>query len=198
MTAPIKLVIFLSGRGSNFQAIFESIQKKKLNAEIVAVVSDKPHSKGVEFAREQGLNTIVRVPNTFPDLAAFESDLLAQLKLIQIDLVVLAGYMRIVGPVLLQAFRGKIINIHPSLLPKYKGLHAQKQAIEDGATESGCTVHFVVESLDGGPIIAQVSVPVFSDDTEETLSNRILKEEHQLLPETIRQIQNQMRNGEVK
>ncbi len=195
MTAPIKLAIFLSGRGSNFQAIYHAIHSQRLTATISVVVSDNPSAAGILFAQEHQLPTLTLSPKSFPSMTAYEAEVLAQLSAYKIDLVVLAGYMRIVGPTLLTAFANKMINIHPSLLPKYKGLHAPRQAVADAAIVSGCTVHYVDDTLDGGPIIAQVSVPVLADDTEDSLSARILVEEHRLLPSVIQTLA-EKRNGE--
>ncbi len=154
------------------------------NAEIAIVVSDKANARGLELAKERGLETraIERLGRTREE---HEREIIAVLRDYQVDLVCLAGYMRLLSPCFVEAFRGKILNIHPSLLPAFPGLDAQRQALAHGVKVSGCTVHFVDETLDGGPIIAQRSVPVMDGDTVETLSARILEQEHKLYPESV-------------
>lgn len=154
------------------------------NAEIAIVVSDKANARGLELAKERGIETcaIERLGRTREE---HEREIIAVLRDYQVDLVCLAGYMRLLSPCFVEAFRGKILNIHPSLLPAFPGLDAQRQALAHGVKVSGCTVHFVDETLDGGPIIAQRSVPVMDGDTVETLSARILEQEHKLYPESV-------------
>jgi phosphoribosylglycinamide formyltransferase 1 len=157
------------------------------NAEIAIVVSDKATARGLELAAQRGIETraIERRGRTREE---HEREIIAVLREHQVDLVCLAGYMRLLSPCFIEAFRGRILNIHPSLLPLFPGLDAQRQALEHGVTVSGCTVHFVDETLDGGPIIMQRTVPVMEDDTVESLSARILEQEHQLYPEAVARI----------
>ena len=157
------------------------------NAEIAIVISDKSNARGLELANERGIETraIERRGRTREE---HEREIIAVLRESQVDLICLAGYMRLLSPCFVEAFRGKILNIHPSLLPDFPGLDAQRQALEHGVKMSGCTVPFVDETLDGGPIIAQRTVPVLEDDTLETLSARILEQEHQLYPESVKKV----------
>ena len=157
------------------------------NAEISIVISDKPNARGLELAKERGIETraVERRGHTREE---HEREIITLLREHQVDLICLAGYMRLLSPCFIEAFRGKILNIHPSLLPDFPGLDAQRQALEHGVKMSGCTVHFVDETLDGGPIIAQRAVPVMEDDTVETLSARILEQEHKLYPEAVTKI----------
>ena len=157
------------------------------NAEIAIVISDKINARGLELANQRGIETraIERRGRTREE---HEREIIAVLRECQVDLVCLAGYMRLLSPCFVEAFRGKILNIHPSLLPAFPGLDAQRQALEHDVKVSGCTVHFVDETLDGGPIIAQREVPVMEDDTVETLSARILQQEHELYPECVRKV----------
>ena len=154
------------------------------NAQIAIVVSDKANARGLELAKERGIETLA-IERRGRTREEHEREIIAVLRDHQVDLVCLAGYMRLLSPCFVQAFRGKILNIHPSLLPAFPGLDAQRQALEHGVKVSGCTVHFVDETLDGGPIIAQRTVPVMEGDTVETLSARILEQEHQLYPESV-------------
>ena len=155
------------------------------NAAIAIVVSDKANARGLELAKERGIETraIERRGRTREE---HEREIIHVLREYQVDLICLAGYMRLLSPCFIEAFRGKILNIHPSLLPAFRGLDAQRQALAHGVKVSGCTVHFVDETLDGGPIIAQRTVPVLQDDTVETLSARILEQEHKLYPECVK------------
>jgi phosphoribosylglycinamide formyltransferase-1 len=184
----LNIVVLVSGRGSNLQAIIDSIESGKLPAEILCVISDKPGAFGLERAKKHGIEAIAIDYKKFPNKDEYEKELLRVLKDKNPDLICLAGYMRIVGKELISAFRNKIINIHPALLPAFPGLNAQKQALDHGAKISGCTVHFVDEGCDTGPVILQKTVPVLDGDTEETLSARILEEEHKAYPEAIRLI----------
>ncbi len=188
----LNLGILLSGRGSNFLAIAEAIQEKKLDATIQVVFSNKATAPGLERARGMGLRTEYLDPKAFADAGnpreAYDAAVGACLEKCGVDCVVLAGYMRIVTPVLIRMFPGKMVNIHPSLLPAFPGLHAQQQALEWGAKISGCTVHIVTEGVDEGPIIGQASVPVLEGDTVEALSARILEQEHRLYPWALQQL----------
>ena len=154
------------------------------NTEIAIVISDKPGARGLELARERGIETVV-IARRGRNREEHEREIIAALRERHVDLVCLAGYMRLLSPCFVEAFREKILNIHPSLLPDFPGLDAQRQALDHGATVSGCTVHFVDETLDGGPIIAQRKVPIIEGDTVDTLSARILEQEHQLYPEAV-------------
>lgn len=179
------LGILLSGRGSNFVAIAESIDAGRIpDARIAAVVSNKPDSPGISIARERGLNALV-IPSKGKSREDHDREVVSELKKRNVDLVCLAGYMRLLSPWFVQQFRRKILNIHPSLLPAFPGLEAQEQAFAYGVKVSGCTVHFVDEELDHGPIIVQKTVPVLETDDEHTLAQRILEQEHIAYTEAI-------------
>ncbi|MGB9731852.1 MULTISPECIES: phosphoribosylglycinamide formyltransferase [Calditerrivibrio] len=174
-----KLAVLLSGRGSNFIKIYENIQSGVIkNAEIVLVISNKHDAPGLTYARESGLNAIYLNPKDYSDREQYDRAIVELLKKEKIDLVCLAGYMRIITKFFVESFPNKIINIHPSLLPAFPGLDAQRQALEYGVKYTGCTVHFVDEKVDHGAIILQEVVEVLEDDTVETLSARILQKEH--------------------
>ena len=179
------LGILLSGRGSNFAVIAENVHTGKLPCEIGCVVSNVASAPGLERAREWGLNSYFADP-TGKKRAEFDAEVAELLRRHQVDYVCLAGYMRLLSPEFVAAFPNRILNIHPSLLPAFPGLHAQRQALEYGARFSGCTVHFVDAGLDTGPIILQAVVPVLPEDTEQSLSERILKEEHRIYSEAVR------------
>ena len=181
----MKIGVLASGRGSNLQAVMDQIADCKLDAEIVVVLSDKENSFALKRAQDKGLAGITVLKNAFTSQIEFETALVENLKKYGTELVVLAGFMRVLSSYFIQQFPNRIINIHPSLLPSFPGLHAQKQALEYGVKFSGCTVHFVNEEVDGGPIISQALVSVIEGDTEESLADRILVEEHRLLPEAI-------------
>ena len=180
-----RLAILLSGRGSNFEAIADRIVKGFLEAEIAVVISNRPEAPGLAVARERGIHALV-IPSKGLDREAYDRSLLEELRKHNVDLVCLAGYMRLLSAGFVREFAHRILNIHPSLLPAFPGLDAQHQALEYGVKLSGCTVHFVDEYLDAGPVLLQAAVPVYDDDTEESLSARILKEEHRIYPEAIR------------
>lgn len=182
----IKVGVLLSGRGSNLQSIIDASEKDEIQAKVVVVISNNPAAFGLERAKKHNIPAIVIDNRQFKDKKTCELEVVKVLKEYQVDLVCLAGYMRMVGEVLLSHYEGKMINIHPSLLPAFPGLHAQRQALENGAKVSGATVHFVDAGCDTGPIILQASVPVLEDDTEETLSARILEQEHKLYPQAIK------------
>jgi phosphoribosylglycinamide formyltransferase 1 len=179
-----KLGILLSGRGSNFIAIADNIAAGKLNAQIAIVISNRADAPGIEAARQRGLNAVV-IASKGLTREAHDAEVVKALREANVDLICLAGYMRLLSPAFIQAFPQRIINIHPSLLPAFPGLDAQKQALEYGAKVSGCTVHFVDEDLDHGPIIAQRAVPVLDTDNVESLSARILEQEHIAYSEAI-------------
>ncbi len=180
-----RLGILLSGRGSNFEAIADSIAAGRLDAEIAVVISNRPDAPGLERARQRGL-VAVSIPSKGLEREAYDRLLVAELVRHNVDLVCLAGYMRLLSGVFIEAFPMRIVNIHPSLLPAFPGLDAQHQALAHGVKFSGCTVHFVDEHLDAGPIIQQAVVPVEDDDTDATLSARILTQEHRIYTEALR------------
>jgi phosphoribosylglycinamide formyltransferase-1 len=179
-----KLGILLSGRGSNFEAIADSIQAGKLHAEIAIVISNRADAPGLESAKRRGLNAVL-IPSKGRVREEHDAEVVAALKQAQVDLICLAGYMRLLSPGFIQAFPNRIVNIHPSLLPAFPGMDAQKQALEYGAKITGCTVHFVDEHLDHGPIILQKTVPVLDGDDVHSLSARILEQEHAAYSEAI-------------
>ena len=180
-----RLGILLSGRGSNFEAIADSVAAGSLDAEIAVVIGNRPEARGLEVARQRGLNAVC-IPSKGLDRNIYDATLAGELKKHAVDLVCLAGFMRLLSAGFVREFPRGILNIHPSLLPSFAGLDAQYQALEHGAKITGCTVHFVDEYLDAGPIVAQAAVPVQDDDTVETLSARILREEHRIYTEAIR------------
>jgi len=179
-----KLGILLSGRGSNFEAIARNVQAGKIPAEIAVVISNKEDALGLQTAQKMGLTTRF-IPSKGKEREAFDREVVAALKEFQVDLVCLAGFMRILSPYFIREFPGHILNIHPALLPCFPGVEAQKQALDYGVKFTGCTVHIVDEGVDTGPVVCQAVVPVFDDDTVETLAARILKEEHRIYSEAI-------------
>lgn len=185
MTPLKKLGILLSGRGSNFEAIADSIQAGRLPAEIAIVISNRAEAPGLESARRRGLNAKL-IPSKGRTREEHDAEVVAALKHAKVDLVCLAGYMRLLSPEFVRAFPNRILNIHPSLLPAFPGLEAQKQAFEYGVKISGCTVHFVDEHLDHGAIILQKTVPVLENDDAHSLAVRILEQEHIAYPEAIK------------
>lgn len=180
-----RLGILLSGRGSNFEAIAENVRCGKLDAEIAVVISNREEARGLAIARERGLEALALRSKGMPR-EEYDRQVVTQLQRHGVELVCLAGFMRLLTPEFCRAFPERTLNIHPSLLPAFPGLDAQRQALEHGVKISGCTVHFVDEQLDAGPIILQAAVPVLDDDTEEALAARILKEEHRVYSEAIR------------
>ena len=179
-----KLGILLSGRGSNFEAIARNVRAGAIDAEIAVVISNKPNAKGLETARALGLAS-EHIPSKGLEREEYDRLVVARLREAQVDLVCLAGYMRLLSAWFVEQYPRRILNIHPSLLPAFPGLEAQKQALEHGVKFSGCTVHFVDEFLDAGPILKQAVVPVLDEDDEDALSERILKEEHRIYSEAI-------------
>ncbi len=177
-----KVAILLSGRGSNFISILENSRREDSLYSVSLVVSDNKTAPGIIRARQEKLPTLTLSPADYPNRPAYETEVCRHLRAHRIDLICLAGYMRLVGKTLLNAYPGRILNIHPSLLPSFPGLNAQRQALDWGAKLSGCTVHFVDSGLDRGPIIMQQAVPVLCSDDEESLSSRILVEEHRIYP----------------
>ena len=181
----IRLGVLVSGRGSNLQAIIDAIEKGTLDAVLAVVISNKIEAPALERARKHGAPAVFLDPKAASGREDYDRRILEQLRLYDVALVVLAGYMKIVTSVLLEAYAERMMNIHPSLLPAFPGLAPQKQALDWGAKVSGCTVHFVTEGVDTGPIIRQAAVPVLEIDTEESLAARILIEEHRIYPEAI-------------
>jgi phosphoribosylglycinamide formyltransferase 1 len=183
-----KLAVLVSGRGSNLQAIIDSIEKNNLAAEISLILSNVPDAYALQRGKKHGLESIFLDPKSFSNRDDYEKQMIELLQTKSIDLVCLAGFMRILGKKFIEAFSGKIINIHPSLLPAFPGLNVQEKALEHGVKFSGCTVHFVNEEVDGGAIIAQAVVPILDEDDVQSLSSRILEQEHIIYPEAIRLI----------
>ena len=184
-----KLAVLVSGRGSNLQAIIDSIDREELDAHLSIVISNTKDAMALKRAEKHGIKTIFIDPSTYLNSKEYDKALVLKLKEFSIDLICLAGYMRILGEEVIQTFENKIINIHPSLLPAFPGLNAQKQAINHGVKFSGCTVHFVDSGVDSGPIILQTVVPIYDNDDEKSLSKRILEQEHYLYPKAIKMIQ---------
>ena len=183
-----KLAVLVSGRGSNLQAIIDSIEREELNAHISIVISSTKNAMALKRAEKHGVKTIFIDPAAYLNNKEYDKALIEKLKKFSIDLICLAGYMRILGEEVIQTFKEKIINIHPSLLPAFPGLNAQKQALEYGVKFSGCTVHFVDSGIDSGPIILQTAVPIYDNDDEKSLSERILEQEHHLYSKAIKMI----------
>ncbi len=182
----LRTAVFVSGRGSNLKALLDARATGRLGkVEFCLVFSDQEAPQAFDHARAQGIEVFHRSPRAFEKKREFEESVLEELRRHHVEFIVLAGYMRIVGPTLLEAFAHRMINIHPSLLPSFPGLHAQRQAVEYGVKISGCTVHFVDSGMDSGPVILQRTVEVLAGDTEDTLSARILREEHQALPDAL-------------
>jgi len=180
-----RLGILLSGRGSNFEAIADNVANGSIDAEIAVVISNRPEAPGLASARRRGLNA-VSIPSKGLDRLVYDGMLVEELHKNAVDLVCLAGFMRLLSARIIREFPNRILNIHPSLLPAFPGLDAQHQALDHGVKISGCTVHFVDEDLDAGPILIQAAVPVEDGDTVDTLSARILREEHRIYSEAIR------------
>jgi phosphoribosylglycinamide formyltransferase-1 len=181
-----RLAVLISGRGSNLQAILDAIARGHLDATVKAVISNRAGAHGLVRAREAGIDAVHLAPGDYADRDSYEGAIVEEFRRRDVGLVCLAGYMRLVGPVLLEAYPNRIVNIHPSLLPSFPGLHAQRQAFEHGVRVSGATVHLVDGALDAGPIVLQAAVPVLDRDTVDSLSERILIEEHRIYPEALR------------
>jgi len=182
----LKIGVLASGRGSNFQAIIDAIENGSLKASIEILITDNLAAFAIERAKKHNIKRLFINPKEFSSKDSFFKKIAEELKTRGVELVILAGFMRIVRKPLIDAFPNRIMNIHPALLPAFPGLHGQKQALDYGVRISGCTVHFVDEGMDTGPIIIQAAVPVLPDDTEDTLSERILSFEHKVYPEAIR------------
>lgn len=181
-----KIAVLLSGRGSNFRAIHDAITAGAIKTDITLVFSNKADAAGLQTARERKLETLSLDPKLFATKDEYDREIVKEIRKRDVDLVCLAGYMKIVTPYFCREFKNRIMNIHPALLPAFPGLHVQQKAIEWGVKFTGCTTHFVAEEVDMGPIILQAAVPVLQDDTDETLSARILVEEHKIYPESVR------------
>ncbi|RFU68908.1 phosphoribosylglycinamide formyltransferase [Peribacillus saganii] len=186
-----RIAVFASGNGSNFQAIVEAIRNKLLDATVCLLVSDNPEAFAVDRARQEDINTFIFQPKQYASKDEFEKEILEQLRLEQIELIVLAGYMRLIGNTLLNAYPRHIINIHPSLLPAFPGKDAIGQAISAGVKETGVTVHFVDEGMDTGTVIEQIAVPILENDTRESLQERIQYSEHQFYPSVLKKLLDQ-------
>lgn len=181
-----RLGVLISGRGSNLQSIVDAIANRQLAATIAIVISDRGGAAGLKRAQAAGIEALHLDPRSYPSRDEYDRAIAAELKSRGVALVCLAGFMRLVGDAVLDAFPQRVLNIHPSLLPSFPGLHAQRQALEHGVRFSGATVHLVTRELDGGPIVRQAVVPVLDDDTEDSLAARILVEEHRIYPEAIK------------
>lgn len=180
-----RLVVLISGSGSNLQALIDACSAQTLNAEIVAVFSNKADAYGLLRAQQAGIPALALSPAEFSSRDDFDAALQAHIDEYQPDLLILAGYMRILTPAFVRHYYGRMLNIHPSLLPKYPGLHTHRKALENGDAEHGTSVHFVTEELDGGPVILQARIAVLPDDTEDTLTARIQQEEHRIYPQVV-------------
>lgn len=185
MISPLSLGVLISGSGTNLQAIIDAIEHGELKAVIRIVISNRADAYGLTRAQKHGLPTVVIPHQNFPSRETFEAEVIRELQAHGAELVVLAGFMRLLSPFFIRAFPQRVMNIHPALLPAFPGTHAQRQALERGVRIAGATVHFVDEEVDHGPIIAQAAVPVYPDDTEESLSARILAQEHRIYPQAI-------------
>ncbi len=181
----LKLGVLISGNGSNLQSIIDHVEQGKLKAAIKIVISNNPDAFGIQRAQKHKIKTAILKQKDFKSKEELDQNIIKILQENSVDLIVLAGFMRIISPALLKAFPHRIMNIHPALLPSFPGLHAQKQAFDYGVKLTGCTVHFVDEGVDTGPIIIQAVVPVYDHDTQEALTERILKEEHRIYPQAI-------------
>ncbi len=177
-----RIVVLISGNGSNLQAIIDACQARKINGTLAAVFSNKADAFGLERASDAGIPAHALAASQFADRAAFDRELMLEIDAYAPDLVVLAGYMRILSPEFVAHYSGRLINIHPSLLPKYPGLHTHRQVLDNGDTEHGTSVHFVTEELDGGPVILQAKIPVFDGDSEDEITARVQHQEHAIYP----------------
>lgn len=182
---PARLVVLISGSGTNLQALLDRFTTPGATGQIVGVLSNRPDAFGLERARRCGVPTHVISHRDYPDRAQFDLAMQVYIDSLAPDLVILAGFMRILTPAFVRHYQGRLLNIHPSLLPRHPGLHTHRRALEAGDTEHGATVHFVTEQLDGGPAVLQAAVPVLAGDTEETLASRVLEQEHQIYPAAV-------------
>ena len=180
-----RIVVLISGSGTNLQALIDAVEQGEIPAKICAVISNKDNVKGLERAEAHKIPAFVISHKSFPDRESFDERLMEIIDAQGPDLVVLAGFMRILTPAFTKRYEGKMLNIHPSLLPKYQGLNTHQRALEDGETEHGVSVHFVTEELDGGPIVMQAKVPVASDDTSDSLAEKVHEKEHIIYPQVV-------------
>lgn len=194
MAEKLGLAVFISGRGSNMQTIVKACSDPEFPAQVNLVLSNRPDAKGLAFAASQGISCEVVDHKAFDSKAAFEAEILERLKQHDFDVICLAGFMRILSADFIKNYTNRILNIHPSLLPDYKGLDTHKRVLEDGCDKSGCTVHYVVPDVDAGPIIVQKTVPVLEGDTEETLCDRVLEQEYKAYVEAIRIVAEKMQS----
>jgi len=185
-TPPLPVVILISGRGSNLQAIIDAVASGTLPIEIRAVISNRPEAKGLQRAAQAGISTAVVDHSRYPERTAFDQALQQCIERFRPELVVLAGFMRILTPDFVNHYRGRMLNIHPSLLPEFPGLDTHRKALQSGCRQHGASIHFVTEAVDGGPVVLQATVPVHPDDTETTLATRVLAQEYRLYPLAIR------------
>ncbi len=186
MAGSYRIAVLASGRGSNLQAILDAIAAGQLDAQVAGVFSDRPAARALERARAVGIPAFAAEPRDFESREAYESALFGRIARARPDLVVCAGYMRLIGATTVEAWTGRMVNIHPSLLPAFKGLHTHRQALEAGVAEHGCSLHYVTAELDGGPVLSQARVPVLPGDDEQGLANRVLEREHPLMLATLR------------
>lgn len=186
MSDMLKIGVLASGRGSNFQSIIDNIEAGHIKAEMTVLITDNPDAYALERCRKHHIESLVLKPADFDDRNAYYTFIADELMKREIGLVVLAGFMRVVGKALIKHYPNRIMNVHPALLPSFPGLHGQKQAVDYGVKIAGCTVHFVDEGVDTGPIIIQAAVPAYHDDSEDSLSERILRKEHEIFPLAIR------------
>ncbi|HEX6929510.1 MAG TPA: phosphoribosylglycinamide formyltransferase [Gammaproteobacteria bacterium] len=184
----LPVVVLISGHGSNLQALIDAMQARELPADIRAVISNRADAFGLERARRAGIPAESVLPSAFPDRAGYEQALAAAIDRHAPELIVLAGFMRVLSAAFVRRYRDRVINIHPSLLPKYRGLHTHRRVLEAGDTSHGASVHFVTEELDGGPVIVQAEIPVRPDDDERSLAARVQKIEHLIYPQAVRLI----------
>ncbi len=182
----LTLGVLASGSGSNFQSIINNVESGFISAKIAVLITDNPEARAIERAKNHSIETLVIRPRDFEDKPAYYSQIAEELRKRGVTLVILAGFMRVVGKALLDQYPNRVMNIHPALLPSFPGLHGQKQAADYGVKLAGCTVHFVDEGVDTGPIIIQAAVTAYHDDTEDTLGERILKQEHKIFPYAIK------------
>lgn len=182
---PLNIAVLISGNGSNLQAIIDAAESQQLAVQIQVVISNRKDAFGLQRAAHAGIPTVVVDHKAFPSRHAFDQALLEKIEYYAADLIVLAGFMRILTPAFVQHFRGRLVNIHPSLLPQFTGLNTHQRALDAGVEEHGASVHFVTEALDGGPVIAQITVPVLPHDNRESLAQRVLEKEHLLYPAVI-------------
>ncbi len=181
-----RIMVMISGRGSNFMKIHDAILDGRINADIALVFSNKEDAAGLQVAKKRGLETLYINPKLYVEKEEYDKEIIHEARKRNVDLICLAGYMKVLTPMFCNEFKNRIINIHPALMPSFPGLHVQQKAIDWGVRFSGATVHFVSAEVDMGPIILQAVVPVMQDDTEETLAARILVEEHKIYPESVR------------